>query len=163
MVCEDLATFLLKTLIVPAVEEIAIFVADEFDGPMPLTRLLTSMISRSTNVCVLQRLSLGESSYLPGELIALFRLTPCLVFLNIKFPPLDDHVHLGVIDSMGGPSPTVPLLHSRGNKCRGNKDSSLIRPPNMATPGHPRVQGPPPLGYGCGTGQYLVSYSDMRV
>jgi len=115
MISEDLTTFLLGRLVIPAVEEIAILgVDDSFDDwePMPLIPLLTSMIIRSTNACVLRRLSLGESSYCPGDLIALLRLTPCLVYLDIKFPPLDDLVHLGVIDSIGGSSPIVPLLHT---------------------------------------------------
>jgi len=115
-ISEDVTTHLLRRLIIPVIEEIAIFdVADpdrDFDDPIPLTPLLTSMISCSTTACVLQRLSLGESSYHPGELIALLRLTPCLVFFDVKFPPLDDLVHLSVIDSIGGSSLIVPLLHT---------------------------------------------------
>ena len=67
------------------------------------------MISRSTNACILQRLYLRESNYHPGELTALLRLTPHLVFLDIKCPPIDDLLHLALIDSE---NPIVPLLHT---------------------------------------------------
>ena len=120
MISEDVTRGLLRRLIVPVFKEIAIFELcsdNDFGDPMSITPLLTFMISRSTNACVLQRLSLGESSYHPGELIALLRLTPCLVFLDITSPPLDDLVHLGVIDSIGGSSPIVPLLHTLAITC----------------------------------------------
>ena len=107
----ELTTFLLERLIVPAIEEISILGVDVFDPPIPITPLLTSMIRRSTNACVLERLSLGRSNYRQGELIALLRLTPRLVFLDIEFA-IDDLVHLGVIDSAEGSSPLVPLLHT---------------------------------------------------
>ena len=108
IISSELTTFLLEKLIVPAVEEIAIF-GDVFDGPVSIIPLLTSMISLSTNACVLQRLSLGESNYQQGELIALLHLTPRLVFLDIKFPPVDDIVHLAFPDPA---NPIVPLLHT---------------------------------------------------
>jgi len=68
------------------------------------------MISRlTTNACILQRLSLGESNYHPGEFTTLLRLTLRLIFLNIRFPPLNDLVHLALIDSA---NPIFPLLHA---------------------------------------------------
>jgi len=108
LISGELTIFLLEKLIVPAVEEIAIF-GNVFDGPMSIIPLLTSMISRSTDVCILQRLSLGERNYQQGELITLLQLTPRLVFFFINFPPLEDLVHLASIDSA---NTTVPLLHS---------------------------------------------------
>jgi hypothetical protein len=107
IISSELTTFLLERLIVPAVDEIAIF-GDVFDGPVPIIPLLTSMISRSTNACILQKLSLGEINHRSGELIALLQLTPRLVFLEISFPPVDDLVHL-IFDS---PNKIVPLLHT---------------------------------------------------
>jgi hypothetical protein len=108
IISSELTTFLLERLIVPAVEEIAIS-GDIFEGPIPIIPLVTSMISRSTNACTLQRLSLKEGNYQPGELIALLQLTPRLIFLDIMFPPIDDLVHLALIDSE---NPIVPLLHT---------------------------------------------------
>ena len=108
IISSELTTFLLERLIVPAAEEIAIF-GNIIEDPIPIIPLVTSMISRSTNACILQRLSLGECNYHPGELTALLRLTPRLVFLDIRFPPIDDLVHLALIDSA---NPIVPLLHT---------------------------------------------------
>ena len=104
----EFTIFLLEKLIVPGVEEIAIF-GDVFDGPLPIIPLLTSMISRSTDACILQRLSLGESNYQQGELITLLQLTPRLVFLDVSFPPLEDLVQLAIIDSE---NTTIPLLYT---------------------------------------------------
>ena len=108
VISSELTTFLLERLIVPAVEELAIY-GDVFEGPIPVIPLVTSMISRSTNACSLQKLSIRESNYQPGEIIALLRLTPRLVFLDIKFPPIDDLIHLALIDSA---NVIVPLLHT---------------------------------------------------
>ena len=108
IISSELITFLLERLIVPAVEEIAIF-GNIFEDSIPIIPLVTSMISRSTNAYILQRLSLRESNYHPGEFTALLRLTPRLVFLDIRFPPIDDLVHLALIDSA---NPIVPLLHT---------------------------------------------------
>jgi len=115
LISGELTIFLLEKLIVPAVEEIAIF-GDVFDGPISIIPLLTSMISRSTDACILQRLSLGESNYQQGELITLLQLTPRLVFLGISFPPLEDLVHLASIDSANA---IVPLLHAPRNSNGG--------------------------------------------
>ena len=108
IISSELTTFLLERLVVPAVQEIAIF-GDTFESPIPIIPLVTSMISRSTNACILQKLSLRESNYHPGEITTLLRLTPRLVFLDIKLPPIDDLVHLALIDSE---NPIVPLLHT---------------------------------------------------
>jgi hypothetical protein len=69
IISSELTIFLLERLIVPAVEEIAIF--GDIEGPIPIIPLVTSMISRSTNACILQRLSVRESNYHPGEFTAL--------------------------------------------------------------------------------------------
>jgi hypothetical protein len=107
IISSELTIFLLERLIVPAVEEIAMF--GDIEGPIPIIPLVTSMISRSTSACILQRLSVRESNYHPEEFTALLRLTTCLVFLDISFPPIDDLVHLALIDSE---NPIVPLLHT---------------------------------------------------
>jgi len=107
----ELTRILLERLIVPAVEEISIVGADLFAASVPIIPRLTSMIRRSTDACVLQRLSLGGSNYRQGELIALLRLAPRLVFLDTEFE-IDDLAHLGDIDSAGEFPPLVPLLHT---------------------------------------------------
>jgi len=97
------------------VEEIAIFsdhVNDEF--AMPSIPLLISMIHRSTNAHVLQRLSFHTSNIYLDKLISLLQLTPRLIFLDISSPIINSTGLLCLIDvdSTGDSKPLTPLLRT---------------------------------------------------
>ena len=78
---------ILENLTLPAIEDITITDCHPRD---PLISTLISMILRSDSTCPLKRLALIKTTNVGGELTTLLQLTPCLEYLSLPMPSVDD-------------------------------------------------------------------------